>query len=157
MTATFQLVGLAPESFESLFDLNDDELRKHGAVRRIAKESPGFPCRISLEDAEVGEELLLLSYMHQPASSPYRATGPIFIRSNVEQRHLPAGEIPNYVSGRLMSVRAYDAEDMMIEATVCEGTLVAGELERLFDDTEVAYVHLHNAKQGCFSCAVTRV
>ena len=156
MTAKFQLLGLARDPFEHLFDLTDDELGKHGAVRRVATESLGFPCRISLEDAKVGEELLLLPYVHQPVSSPYRASGPIFIRRNAEQCRLPAGEIPNCVSRRLMSVRAYDAGDMMIEATVCEGTLVGRELERLFNDSRVAYVHLHNAKQACFSCAVTR-
>ncbi len=157
MIGKFQLVGLAREQFEHLFDLSDDELRKHGAVRCIVTENPGFPCRISLEDAEVGEELLLLPYEHQPTASPYRASGPILIRRNAEQSRVQAGEVSPYVSRRLMSARAYDAEDMMIAATVCEGTLVAGELERLFDVTEVEYVHLHNAKPGCFSCAVTRV
>ncbi len=156
MTAKFQLVGLAREPFEYLFELSDDELRKHGAVRCITTENPGFPCRVSLEDAEVGEELLLLPYMHQPAASPYRASGPIFIRRNARQSRVPAGEIPSYVSRRLMSVRAYDSEDIMVEASVCEGTLAAGELERLFGDGAVAYVHLHNAKQGCFSCAVVK-
>ena len=156
MTAKFQLVGLARGQFGHLFVMSDEELQQHGAVRRIATESPGFPCRISLEDAEVGEGLLLLPYVHQPASSPYRASDPIFIRRDAEQCRLPAGEIPNCVSRRLMSVRAYDAGDMMIEATVCEGTLVGRELERLFNDSRVAYVHLHNAKQACFSCAVTR-
>ena len=77
MTAAFQLVGLARDPFEHLFDVTDDELRKM-APYAVATESPGFPCRISLEDAKVGEELLLLPYVHQPASSPYRASGPIF-------------------------------------------------------------------------------
>ena len=107
MTAKFQLVGLARGPFEHLLGLSDDELRHHGAVRRIATEKPGFPCRISLEDAEIGEELLLLAYMHQPASSPYRASGPIFIRRNAEQGSVPAGEIPDYVSrARRKSLKA---------------------------------------------------
>ena len=29
-------------------------------------------------------------------------------------------------------------------------------IERLFEDTGVAYIHLHNANRGCFSCAVQR-
>lgn len=156
MTAKFQLVGLAREPFAHLFELTDDELRKHHVVRQVATKDSGFPCRISLEDAEVGEELLLLPYEHQATTSPYRASGPIFIRRNAEQRRPPEGEVPNYVSRRLMSVRAYDAADMMIDAAVCEGTLVAIELERLFNNSNVAYVHLHNAKQGCFLCAATR-
>ena len=157
MTANFQLLGLAREPFEHLFDLSDAELANQGIVRRFATVNPGFPCRISLADAEVGEEVLLLPYEHQAVASPYRASGAIFIRRDAEQCQLQAGEIPSYVARRLMSVRAYDADDMMIEAAVCEGTLVAEELERLFDDAGVAYVHLHNAKQGCFSCAVKRV
>ena len=157
MTSNFQIVGLAREPFEHLFDLSDDELATQQIVRRTATVNPGFPCRISLADAKVGEEVLLLPYEHQAVASPYRASGAIFIRRDAEQCQLQAGEIPSYVARRLTSVRAYDADDMMIAATVCEGALVAGELERLFDDSNVAYIHLHNAKQGCFSCAVKRV
>ena len=157
MTAKFKLVGLAREPFERLFDLSDAELAKQGIVRRIATESPGFPCRISLQDAEIDEEVLLLPYEHQSVASPYRSSGPIFIRRDATPISVPAGEIPSYVSLRQISVRAYDAEDMMIVANVCKGVDVADELDRQFSDGQVAYIHLHNAKQGCFSCAVVRV
>ena len=45
---------------------------------------------------------------------------------------------------------------MMIAATVCEGAVAAVEIERSFRNAEVAYIHLHNAKQGCFSCLAER-
>ena len=151
---TFQIVGLSHEPFERLFDLTDEQLRAFGAVRRVATESPGFACRVSLEDAVVGEELLLLPYEHLRAASPYRSTGPIFVRRGARQRHLPAGHVPPYVTRRLISVRAYDAQGMMIDAAVCEGGLVAAEIERCFSSGVVAYLQLHNAKQGCFSCQV---
>jgi len=64
----FQLVGLDHSSFEPLFDLSDEELSQRGAVRRYAVDTPGLPCRISLEDARNGEEMLLLPYVHQPAA-----------------------------------------------------------------------------------------
>jgi hypothetical protein len=152
----FQLYGLADEPFAALFELSDEALLAQGALRRIATESPGFPCRVSLQDAEVGEELLLLPYEHQPAASPYRATGPIFVRRGARQRTLPPGFVPPYVRQRLMSLRAYDADDMMIDATVCDGADVAAWLARSFAAPAVAYVHLHNAKRGCFSCAARR-
>ena len=127
-----------------------------GAQRRIATESHGFPCRISLEDAEIGEELLLLPFVHQPADSPYRASGPIFVRRGATQRSLDAAEVPAYVTRRLMSVRAYDAAHMIIDAAVCEGPVVCAEIERQLANDAVAYIHLHNAKRGCFSCRVDR-
>ena len=154
---SFQLSGLAHEQFESLFQLSDHQLRELGAVRRVASANVGFPCRVSLQDAEVGEELLLLPYQHQPAASPYRASGPIFVRRGARRRLLPVGTVPSYVSLRLMSLRAYDAEHMMVDATVCEGTTVAEHLEQIFSNAQVAYVHLHNAKRGCFSCLASRV
>jgi hypothetical protein len=152
----FQLVGIDPAPFADLFDLTDAQLRARGAVRRFATESPGFPCRVSLEDAKVGEELLLLPYEHHATPSPYRGSGPIFVRRGARQQRLPVGEIPSYVSRRLISVRAYDALGMMVDALVCEGGTVGDAIERFFADNQVAYLQLHNAKQGCFSCQVDR-
>ena len=153
----FQLVGIDHEPFEHLFQLSDEQLKEFGAVRRVATEKPGFPCRLSLEDAEAGEELLLLPYEHHPVESPYQASGPIFVRRGAKQRELPIGEVPPYVTRRVISLRAYDAAHMMVDAAVCEGTLVATELQRLLGNYNVAYIHLHNAKQGCFSCRVDRM
>ena len=154
---TFRFVGVDDSAFRSLFDLPDDRLRAIGALRVVATESSGFPCRVSLEDAAVGEELLLLPYEHQPAASPYRASGPIYVRRAATRRTLAPGEVPPYVARRLISVRGYDDRDMMIAAAVCDGAVVADEIARQFSEDRVAYIHLHNAKQGCFSCRVERV
>jgi hypothetical protein len=107
----FRLVGLAPEPFAPFFALSDEQLAERGIHRVVADRKPGFPCRISLVDAEIGEPLLLLPYCHQPANSPYQASGPIFIRSGARQRIADASEVPPYVTERLMSVRAYDERD----------------------------------------------
>ena len=153
---SFQLVGISPLPFQPLFELPDAELAKLHAKRVVATEKRGFPCRVSLVDAEVGEELLLLPYAHQPAASPYRASGPIFVRKGADQRFLELNEVPEYVSLRLMSLRAYDSAHMIVDADVCEGQSVAPAIERLFSDARVQYIHLHNAKRGCFSCLVRR-
>ena len=154
---SFQLVGLPRAPFEPLFSLSDAELARLGARRVVAGASPGFPCRISLKDAEPGEELLLLPYEHQPENSPYRASGPIYVRVGATQRTLPAGEVPDYVRLRQISVRAYDARHMIVGAEVCAGDAVAAEIERQFAGPAVSYIHLHNAKRGCYSCLVRRV
>ena len=152
---TFQLAGLPEQPFEPLFALEDAELARRGIHRVIARD-PGLPCRVSLADASVGEELLLLPFEHQPARSPYRASGPIFVRRGVERCVLPPDTVTPYVTSRLMSVRAYDAADWIVDAAVCDGHQVAEEIRRLFARTDVAYIHLHNARRGCFSCRVDR-
>jgi hypothetical protein len=155
--STFQIVGLEDAQFAHLFTWSDEKLASIGALRKIVDASPGYPCRVSLEDAEVGEEVLLLNFQHHDTDSPYRACGPIFIRKDVAQGRWPVGYIDQYVSSRLISLRAYDVNGMMVSATVIDGKLASAELEKLFERSDVSYVHLHNAKPGCFSCVARRI
>ncbi len=125
--------------------------------RVVARSKPGYPCRVSLADAEIGEELLLLPFEHQAANSPYRSSGPIFVRKAAVQADIEPGEIPPYVSLRLISVRAYDSSHLMADATVCAGGEAAATIQRMFESDQVAYIHLHNANRGCFACTVNRI
>ena len=154
--SSFRLVGLSAENFEPFFAMSDAELSALGARRAVADEAVGFPCRVSLADAAVGDELLLLPFEHLSARSPYRASGPVYVRAGAPRAVLEPGVIPPYVTRRLMSVRAYDADDMMIAADVCEGGDARGVIERFLANPTVAFIHLHNAKRGCFSCRVER-
>jgi hypothetical protein len=153
---SFRLVGLPADRFEPLFAMRDDELAALGVHRVVADAPIGFPCRVSLVDAEVGDELLLLPFEHLDARSPYRASGPVYVRARARRAVLEPGVIPPYVTRRLMSVRAYDAGAMMRDAEICEGVDAHAALARLLADDAVAFIHLHNAKRGCFSCRVER-
>jgi hypothetical protein len=154
--SSFQLVGLPFEPFASLFDLSDSALAKINMRRVVAAKKPGYPCRVSLADAEIGNELLLLPFEHQPASSPYKASGPIFVRKAAVQVNVEPDVIPDYVGIRLISVRAYDEAHLMTDAMVCAGSETAAAIQKMFNTDEVAYIHLHNANRGCFSCTVNR-
>ena len=153
---SFRLVALPFEKFSSLFALSDSELAERNVRRVLATLKPGYPCRVSLADAEIGEELLLLSFEHQRAMSPYRSSGPIFVRKAAVEAKIEPGVVPDYVRIRLMSVRAYDSTHMMTDASVCAGNDTASTIQRMFSSKEVAYIHLHNANRGCFSCVVDR-
>lgn len=153
---SFQLIGVPIEPFAALFSLSDTALEALDARRVVATRTPGFPCRVSLADAEIGDELLLLPYVHQPASSPYRASGPIYVRRGVRQCKLGAGVIPDYIRLRQMSVRVYNAAHLMIDAAVCDGEETARAILGMFANSDAAYIHLHNAKRGCFACRVDR-
>ena len=118
-------------------------------------DSP-VPCRVSLVDSKPGESVFLLSTTHLSANSPYRSSGPVFVREAAEQADLPAGKIPREFLARILSVRAYDSADMMVDSAIAEGRLASGQIERLLADESVAYLHLHNASPGCFACRVDR-
>lgn len=154
--SSFQLHGLDPSPFAALFALDDVALAARGILRRRADSDFGFPCRISLEDAAVGDELLLLPYEHHPVHSPYRASGPIYVRPHVRQAVLSAGRVPAYVARRLISFRAYDHAHLMRTAEVAPGEQAGALLEAMLEDPEVACVHLHNARPGCYSCVARR-
>jgi hypothetical protein len=137
-------------------EASDDELRARGVVRRTADHSPGFPCRVSLRDAEPGETVLLLNYEHQPADTPYRASHAIYVREGAVEARPGVGEVPDVLRRRLLSVRAFDADGMMVDADVAEGGALEPVIARLFGDPAVAYLHVHNAKPGCYAARVER-
>lgn len=156
MPNSFQIIALPTENFASLLSLSDDALEAHGAIRMVADRTPGYPCRVSLTDAEPGETVLLLPFMHHDVASPYRASGPIFVRANAQTATLAINEIPAMLRFRLLSIRAYDEAAMMIGAKVVDGGELEEHISRFFDDQRVAYLHLHNANPGCFNCRVER-
>ncbi|MDH3788238.1 MAG: DUF1203 domain-containing protein [Xanthomonadales bacterium] len=88
---SFQIHALPAEPFKSLFGMSGQELAGINAARIVVDEKPGYPCRVSLADAEV-----------------------------------------------------VDGEDL-------------GEaISRMFEDRSIDYLHLHNARPGCFAARVTR-
>lgn len=153
----FRFKGLSAAPFQPLFALSDEELSMRGMRRAVADEKPGFPCRVTLEDAEPGERLLLLPFEHQPADSPYRASGPIFVREDARQTFDSADTVPPVLRSRLLSLRAYDGGDEIVDAEVIEGRDVETVLERFFARDDVSYVHVHYARRGCYACRVERV
>ena len=157
MKANFRIVGLSPAQFQPLFSLDDNELAQKGAQRLVVDAKPGFPCRVTLQDAEVGERIILAPFVHHDVESPYRASGPIFVCETAKQVDLASGEIPDVVASRVMSVRAYNNKGMMVNAAVTAGKELKSKIEEFFGDAEVSYLHLHNAGAGCYSCRVERV
>lgn len=152
----YRVVGLPVEPFKPFFGLSDEDLAARGMRRYIADEKPGFPCRISLEDAEPGEGILLVNYDHQPAHSPYKASGPIFVREKQMETCDAVNTIPEVADNRLLSVRAYDKEHLICDADVVMGEELEALIRRFFADPAVDYIHVHNARRGCFAFAVER-
>jgi hypothetical protein len=153
---SFQISGLPVAPFAHLFGLSDAELAAHAALRQTADKSPGFPCRVSLRDAEPGETLLLLNYEHLSVATPYRSRYAIFVREHAEEAKVAVGEVPDVLRRRLLSLRAFDRRGMLLDADVADGREIEPIIERMLDQPEVEYLHAHNAKPGCFAARVDR-
>ena len=152
----FRIAGLDPAPFRALFDLDDAALAARNMRRVRAGEAHAAPCRVSLQDAEPGEELILLNYEHLPIDSPFRSTGPIFVRKAAVSSWDAVDEIPPVVARRPISARGYDREGMMLAGELVDGAEAATLIERWFEDPAIELIHLHYAKRGCFGAAVTR-
>jgi hypothetical protein len=156
MGGAFRLVALDAGQFAPLFARSDAELAAAGIRRSIVDGKPGYPCRVSLADAEVGETVILLSFTHHDVASPYRAAGPIFVRQGVATARPAVGEVPLMFRHRLLSLRGYDSQAMMIGTKVVQGAELEAAIEQLFAEPAVAYLHIHNAGPGCYNCSAVR-
>jgi hypothetical protein len=140
--------------------MTDEELLTHGARRVIATPdmAPSMPpCRISLRDASPGETSILLHYPdHVSPASPYRASGPIYVREGARETASFINHVPAQQRTRLLSVRAYDDAGIMVDAEVTEGIELEPLIARLFRRDDVAFLHAHNARRGCYSCRIDR-
>ena len=152
----FHILGLSRKQFAPLFGLSDEVLAAQGVVRQLADTCPGFPCRVSLQDARIGESVLLLNYEHLPVESPYRSRHAIFVREHAADARLSKNEVPESLRNRLLSVRAFDGNGMMIDADVVDGSDVERVISRFLEHPNANYLHLHNAKPGCFAARVDR-
>jgi hypothetical protein len=156
MSANFQVVALPERLFESYQDMTPDQLLQHHAAWVSVDSSPGYPCRVTLEDAAVGEDVLALSFAHHQVSSPYRSAGPIFVRKGAKQAVLEVNDVPLMLRHRSLSIRGYNADALMIVAEVAQGSELEDTIARCFENPAVEYLHIHNAMPGCFNCAVVR-
>ena len=151
---TYRITGLDPDHFAPLFALGDEALAERSIVRMAVTSHPGFPCRVSLDDAEPGASVLLLNHV-SVAEGPYAATHAIFVSEGAAQGRYE-DEVPPALDRRLLSLRAFDASHMMVDALVAAPGEADAAIRRLFENAATEYIHAHNATRGCFAAVVER-
>jgi hypothetical protein len=126
--------------------------------QRVVADVPNsYPCRRCLRDAAPGDELVLLSYDPFLGTSAYRQPGPIFVHvqdcAPTEQDLVSA---PEQLRRRELSLRGFDRGHRQVATALVAGPGVEDAAQRLLDDPEVAYLHVHNAGPGCFAVRIER-
>ena len=150
---TYRITGLDPKPFKALFHLSDEELSNRDVVRMTVTEKPSFPCRVTLQDREIGEQVLLLNHIsHQ--EGPYRASHAIFVSDGEPATFVD--EVPPVFNGRILSLRAFDDQGMMVDAALAQPGEADAVIRELLTNPSVDHIDAHNATRGCFSARIER-
>ena len=153
---TYRISGLEPSQFAHLVGLSDEELQRHGAVRMTANGQPSFPCRIQLDDAKAGETLLLVNHVSHEGNNPYRASHAIFVSESALEAASYEREIPPALDRRILSLRAFDGEGMMVDAALAQPGEADPVIRRMLANDAVDHVDAHTAIRGCFMARADR-
>jgi hypothetical protein len=156
LVSTFKISGLDPAMFSHLFGKSDEELAALNVRRHIVDAKPGYPDRVEMRDLDVGEKALLVNFTHLDVNSPYRASHAIWVREGAAEAYEAVDEIPEVLSRRLLSVRAFDTDAMMVDADVIDGKDLRRWVASTFESSCVDFIDVHNAKPGCFAARVRR-
>ncbi|MEO9601321.1 DUF1203 domain-containing protein [Parasphingorhabdus sp.] len=153
---TYQITGLSPDIAKSFQGATEKELKALRAVHITATSKPGFPCRISLEDAEVGEELILFHHISHDVDSPYRSSYAIFVRTGQTEAAQYTDAVPPVFHDRPLGMRAFGEDSRLKTASLSLPGDADQTIRQLFELDEVTYIDVHNAAHGCFVARVER-
>ncbi|MGG6463079.1 DUF1203 domain-containing protein [Solilutibacter silvestris] len=155
-TMGYRIRGLDPAPFQSLYGLDDDALAARHVVR-CRVDGPGFPERVELRDMQPGETALLVNHEHLAVDTPYRSRHAIYVREGATQAAEFRNEIPDVLlRRRMLSLRAFKGDGMMLDADVCSGDAIEALIERMLAREDVAFLHAHSASHGCYLAVVER-
>jgi hypothetical protein len=153
---TYKITGLNPADHAPLFAMSDAELAAINARRVTATANRGFPCRVSLKDADKGDALILFHHVSHDVATPYRSAYAIYVREDADAQIVYVDETPPVFEGRPISLRGFDSEGNLRDAALALPGQADARLRELFENSDIAYIHAHNAAHGCFSAKVER-
>lgn len=152
---TYRIKGLEPALFAPLFALDDGELEAKG-MTRMTVDDPSFPCRISLRDCDLGDEVILLNHVSHDGNNPYRASHAIFVSKSASEAADYVDAVPPALDRRILSLRAFDTKGMMIDAALAQPSEADPAIRGLLANPATAHIDAHNAIRGCFAARIDR-
>jgi hypothetical protein len=136
--------------------MGDDDLAARRAVRVTADKPGAFPCRVTLEDAEPGEALVLVNHVSNDVDGPFHTTHAIFVREGAAAPARFDDEVPPMIDRRIVSLRGYDAGGMLRTGLLAQPGEADARIRDLLADTDIAAIHAHTAIYGCFLARIER-
>jgi hypothetical protein len=152
---TYLVQGLRREPFEDLIGASKEALARAGA-QRVRASGPGFPCRVSLEEAGEGESLILLNFVSHDVAGPFRTAYAIYVRETAADAPVYLDTVPPLLDKRTLGLRGFDRDGMLCGAMLALPGEADGRIRELLHDPRIAAIHAHNAAAGCFLAKVER-
>lgn len=153
---TYRIDGLGREAYAGLVGLGDQQLARRGARRVTADAKPGFPCRVTLEDAEPGESLILFNFVSHDVPNPFRSAYAVYVRERAGEPACYVDEPPPVFRGRALGLRGFDGEGMLRGSLLALPGEADAAIRALFERPGIAAIHAHNAAAGCFAAKIVR-
>lgn len=153
----FQVIGLDPAPYQSLYGATDEQLRQQGVYRIPVRGSGRFPDRVTLTDGQPGENMLLLNHQHLPKDSPYAASYAIFVREGATEAARLVNQLPDSWAGRQLALRAFDTRQWLVDARVIDAEQAAQAISELLANDRVEYLQAHYAAPGCYAARIERL
>ena len=152
---TYRIRGLEPDRFAPLFAMDDAALAARLSRRVVAGAEGRYPCRVSLRDADPGDELVLTNFTNHAVETPYRNSFAIFVRKDAVAADY-VDELPPVLRQRPIALRAYDAQGDLCQAALAVEDDVDPAIRVLLAEEAIAYIDAHNARHGCFAARIER-
>jgi Protein of unknown function (DUF1203) len=153
---TYRVTGLPAAMFDDLIGKDEEALAAAGAIRVTATSKPGYPCRISLDDADPGETLILLNHVSHDVATPYRSSYAIYVRETADAAGDYVDAVPPVFTGRPLGLRGFDGDGMLKTGVLALPGQADAKIREVFANPDIAYIHAHNAGHGCFVAKVER-
>lgn len=153
---TYRIAGLDPAPFQPLFAMDEVGLAASRATLQRASASRGFPCRVSLRDADEGEELVLVHHVNHEVETPYRNAFAVFVRRAAQEPAVFVDECPPVFEGRPLAMRGYTAAGNLHAARLAMPGEADETIRDMLNDPAIGYIDAHNAAHGCFAARVHR-
>ena len=121
----------------------------------------GEPCRDVLRRARPGERLILASFSPFTKPGPYHEYGPVFVLANesnepVPRKQLPVAGSPNDYLREQFVIRAYSREEEILDAALVQAVDFEAVVDRFFESSDTAFLHVRFPTYGCFACRIDR-
>jgi hypothetical protein len=151
-----RIEALSTDTAERIRRERRDDLGNQDLPVVVADDQPGFPCRHCLRDAEIGDEMILFTHAPLPARGAYWSAGPVFVHAAGCPRYAEVDRLPELVLGRLLSIRAYDRRQRIVEGELVPGADAMPVITSLLARPEVDHLLVHFARLGCYAFRVDR-
>jgi hypothetical protein len=151
--STFRIVPLPTAVADAARRAAGARARDHAIVDVDAPAA--YPCRHCLHWAQPGERVILFPFASIEPGHPYSETGPIFVHEKPCEKYTTTDEYPaDFRTGRVL--RAYDAQQNMIDAVVADGEEPESVIEKLLGNPETAFLQVRSVSRGCFTMRIER-